>query len=87
MLNNRVLKVLSMNNEQLYREGQPLPSAGSVPSSGDGPYYNFSRVGQMSTLLLLYLTVMHVEYIVDLPVMYTGASVITTQPDIVCLRP
>jgi hypothetical protein len=42
-----------------HREGRPLTSAGSIPGSGGGPSYRFSRVGPMSPFLFLYLTVIH----------------------------
>jgi hypothetical protein len=43
----------------VHREGRSLSSAGSVPSSGGGPCSSFSRVGQLSLMPFLYLTVMH----------------------------
>ena len=42
-----------------HREGRSLSSTGSIPFWGGGPSYTFSRVGQMSPFLFLYLTVMH----------------------------
>jgi hypothetical protein len=38
---------------------RPLSSAGSVPWSGGGPCSSSSRVGQLSLMPFLYLTVMH----------------------------
>ena len=43
----------------LHEEDRHLTSAGSIPCSGGGRSYSFSRVGQLSPFLFLYMTVMH----------------------------